>query len=152
MTCPAGKRVIGAGGAITGNDLLQYPQGVVLEAVEPNATLTTVTATAHEDEIGRGSTWQVDAYAVCAAPAPGLQRVAATSVSSDEISQASASCPAGKHLTGTGGKTIGGAGEVLLHDLRADAALTKTMVLGVADSTGLGSDWQVTAYAICVNR
>ena len=41
---------------------------------------------------------------------------------------------------------------MLLDDLRADAALTKTTVLGVADSTGLSSDWQVTAYAICVNR
>ena len=150
-TCPAGKRVIGAGGAID-LGLLTYHPEVVLEAVEPNATLTTVTATAHE-EFGPTSAWEVDAYAVCAAPPPGLQRVAATSApSSDEFSQVSASCPAGKHLIGTGGKTIGGAGQVLLDDLRADAALTKTTVLGVANSIALGSGWQVTAYAICINR
>ena len=80
VTCPAGKRVIGAGGAIDGDELFQVTPTVVLEAVEPNATLTTVTATAHEDEIARGTAWQVIAYAVCAAPPPGLQRVVATSV------------------------------------------------------------------------
>jgi hypothetical protein len=42
--------------------------------------------------------------------------------------QTTATCPAGTHLIGTGGEVVGGAGEVVLDDLRADTVLTKTTV------------------------
>ncbi len=41
---------------------------------------------------------------------------------------------------------------MVLDDLRADTALTKTTVTGFEDHTGLDPDWHVTAYAICINR
>ena len=64
------------------------------------------------------------AYAVCAPAPAGLQRVTATSpLGSDEFSQASVNCPAGKHILGIGGTINGGEGQVLIDDLRTDAAL-----------------------------
>ena len=93
------------------------------------------------------------AYAVCAVAPSGLQRVTATSVpGSDEFASTSVSCPAGKHLVGTGGEVVGGLGEVLLDEVSADAALTRTKVAGFEDQTGFDHDWRVTAYAICVTR
>ena len=83
----------------------------------------------------------------------GLELVKATSpLGSDEFGQTSASCPAGKHLIGTGGEVLGGGGEVILDDLRADTALTRTTVTGFEDQTGFDPDWRVAAYAICINR
>ena len=47
-TCPAGKRVVGAGGYTSPGS-----GQVILDALKPNAALTTVTATATEDGDGR---------------------------------------------------------------------------------------------------
>ena len=153
VTCPAGLRVIGAGGGINGGDPTFVPANLTLETVRPDRTLTGVTATAHETEGGTASSWTVDAYAVCASRPAGLRRVTrSSSPGSDEFAQTTATCPAGTHLIGTGGEVVGGSGEVVLDDLRADAALTKTTVTGFEDHTGLDSDWRVTAYAICINR
>jgi hypothetical protein len=126
------------------------PSNLTLETVRPNSTLTEVTATAHETEEGTASNWTVDAFAVCASRPAGLRRVTRSSaMGSDEFAQTTATCPAGTHLIGTGGEVVGGAGEVMLDDLRADSALTKTTVTGFEDHTGLDPDWRVTAYAIC---
>ena len=124
-----------------------------LTGVVPNAGLTTVTATAHEDEDGYGGTWAVAAYAVCAPAPAGIQRVAASSLAdSEESSQASASCPAGKHVLGMAGSIDNAQGNVLIDDLKTNAALTKATVTGFEDTTGYNSDWSVTAYAICIDR
>jgi hypothetical protein len=41
---------------------------------------------------------------------------------------------------------------VLLDDLRADSALTKTTVTAFEDQTGFAHNWGAAAYAICINR
>ena len=148
--CPAGKRVIGGGGAIGTSD---FAIQRILTGVTPNSALTTVTATGHEDEAGYGQDWTVVAYAVCAAAPAGLQRVTATSpLGSDEFSQASVNCPVGKHMLGIGGTINGGAGQVLIDDLKTNAALSKATITGFEDTAGFDADWNVTAYAICVTR
>lgn len=148
--CPAGKRVIGGGGS---PGTVEFVTARILTAVAPNSTLTSVTATAHEDEAGYTPDWTVVAYAVCATAPPGLQRVAATSpLGSDEFSQAIVNCPAGKHVLGVGGAINGGEGQVLIDDLKTDAALSKATVTAFEDTTGFGPDFNVTAYAICVTR
>ncbi len=151
VTCPAGKRVLGAGAAIGDGNLDTSP--VVLETMRPDAALTTVTARGREEEGGTDSNWSVRAYAVCAVAPSGLQRVSATTVAgSDEFARTSVSCPAGKHLVGTGGEVVGGLGEVPLDEISADAALTRTQVTGFEDQTGFDRNWRVTAYAVCITR
>ncbi len=150
VACPPGTRVLGAGGNTGPGD---FVLGVILAGIRPNPQLTKVTALAREAEQGKGDSWTVTARAVCGSPPPGLELVKATSpLGSDEFGQTSASCPAGKHLIGTGGEVVGGGGEVFLDDLRADTALTRTTVTGFEDQTGFDPNWRVAAYAICINR
>jgi hypothetical protein len=147
VTCPSGLRVIGAGGEVDGSS------SVMLEAIRPNSTLTSVTVLGHEAEGGTPDFWNMTAYAVCASAPPGLQLVKNTSPpASEDSGQAVAPCPAGTHLIGTGGEIVHGAGQVLLDDLKADAALTKTTVVGFEDHSGFDPQWQVTAYGICIDR
>ena len=71
---------------------------------------------------------------------------------SDEFSQASVSCPAGKHILGFGGTINGGEGQVLIDDLGTNAALSRAAITGFEDTTGFNADWNVTACGICVSR
>jgi hypothetical protein len=81
-----------------------------------------------------------------------LQLVSATSLpDSDEIAAVTASCPAAKHLVGTGARVNNGAGQVVIDDLRPNASLTSVTVTGIEDETGWPLDWSLTAYAICAS-
>ena len=152
VSCPAGTRVVGAGGAVN-PDAFEPSEHVMVQGIVPNASLTKVTVTGREDEQGTGSPWVVDAYAVCASSAPGLQRVAsALAPTSEESGQVIAGCPAGKHLIGTGGEVVGGLGQVPIDEIAADAALSRTRLTAYEDLTGLDTDWQLIAYGICINH
>ncbi len=147
-TCPAGKRLIGAGGRVDAPG-----SHVPMQQFTPNPALTSVTATGVEDEAGTNANWSVTAQALCATAPPGLQLVSATSEfhSEGEVKAVSASCPAGKNLLGTGAGILGGAGQVAFDDVLPNATLTRVLVTGVEDQNGFAGDWGVTAYAICAN-
>lgn len=147
--CPAGKNVVGAGARVT----LASGEEVLPRYIRPNPGLQSIDAFAFEDEDGSSVDWAVQAHAICANPPPGLQLVSAFSdVDSDEISSATASCPAGKYVLGAGGGLSGIDGEGILDDLRPDATLTRVTVTGIEDESGFSGDWNVQASAICANR
>jgi hypothetical protein len=143
--CPGGKNVVGAGAEL-GNPA---PGAVVIDDLTPNSTLTTVTVTALEDDGGTGSNWFVRAYAICAFPPSGLQRVTATSPSNSSNKAVGALCPSGKRVFGTGGDITGGGGDVVLNAITPNSALTSVTVSGFEDEGGTLSNWFVRAYAIC---
>ncbi len=66
-----------------------------------------------------------------------------------EFETVTVSCPAGKHLLGTGARINNGNNRVVLDDLRPDASLRNVTVTGYEDSDGYDSDWTVTAFGIC---
>jgi hypothetical protein len=145
VSCPSGKRVLGAGG-----DASPGSGQVMVDAIRPNAALTRVTARAREDETGSGADWVVVAYAVCAAPPTGMERVVTTSASSSSATRSvAAACPAGKRLLGLGGEVGSPNGQVLLDGLLPNAALTQATVNALEDETGNADPWALTAYAIC---
>jgi hypothetical protein len=148
VSCPAGKRVVGAGGGV---DTPEAPRGPVLEDVRPNAALTSVTAEVIEDEVGTTENWRVSASAKCATPPPGLQLVSATSDPDSDPAGVPASCPPGKNLLGTGAEINGGGGQVVLDDVRPNAQLTTVTATALEDETGTGSVWSVRAHAICAD-
>ena len=130
-----------------------FPNERFLTGVVSNAGLTTVTATAHEHEDGYDQTWTVTAYAVCAPAPAGIERVAAsTPVDWRSSRRRITSCPAGKHVLGMGGSINNAQGNVLIDDLKTNTALSKATITGFEDTTGYDSDWNVTAYAICIDR
>jgi hypothetical protein len=155
--CPAGKQVVGVGGDLTNGYRVYladrpYAFGnVVMNSLIPNGP-TGVAVRAFEDETGFDQDWSLRAYAICANPPPGLQTVFASSPNdSAELKIVTASCPSGKNLLGTGGDIFGGQGQVVIDDLRPNAALKNVTVTGIEDQTGYSGNWQATAYAICAN-
>jgi hypothetical protein len=142
--CPAGKQVTGAGA-----DILNGFGQVVLRQVRPDPALTSVTVQALEDQNGQTANWSVEAYAICATPPAGLERVSATSASDSSNKGVTVACPVGKRLLGTGGELAGGGGQVALNDIIPNAALTGVTVRGMEDGDGTTANWSVTAYAIC---
>ena len=145
--CQPQKRALGAGGEVAADG-----QGeVVLRNIRPAADLKSVSVQGIESETGASAPWTVGVHVVCATPPPGLERVAAESVSSSANKSVTASCPAGKRVLGTGGEVSGGAGQVILDDIRPNAGLTGVNVQGAEDENGFSGSWSVIAYAICSN-
>jgi hypothetical protein len=144
--CPAGKQVLGAGGDLTGG-----ASQVMMDDITPNAALTQVTVFGAEDGSGFAGNWTVTAFAICATPVPGLQRVAATSPTNSSNKGVTASCPVGKRVLGAGGDITGGAGQVLMHEIRPNSALTSVTVHAFEDENGTTANWTLRAYAICAN-
>ena len=144
VNCPAGKRVLGAGADINAGN-----GQVLFDDIRPNAALTAVTVQAVEDETGQSGPWSVTAYAVCADPIAGLERVATTSaLDSTPNKFVTATCPAGKLATGVGGDINAGSGQVLFNVFDVGGA-GSAVVQGTEDETGLSGPWSVTAYSIC---
>ncbi|MGN9810266.1 hypothetical protein ACTMSW_13025 [Micromonospora sp. BQ11] len=99
------------------------------------------------------------AVVVPASPAsaavPGLERISALSASnSDDFRTVTATCPAGKVLTGTGYQLNGAAGEVVVDDLRPNggpATAPTAVTVGAFEVDAFAGDWSVRVHAICAN-
>ncbi|MEU6073329.1 hypothetical protein [Micromonospora sp. NPDC047074] len=152
-TCPAGKVLTGTGYEVNG-----ATGEAVVDDLRPNggpaAAPTAVTVGAYEAEAFAGN-WSVTAYAICANPVAGLVRVAATSASdSNDFRSVTATCPAGKVLTGTGYELNGVTGEGVVDDLRPNggpAAAPTSVFVGAYEAEAFAGNWSATAYAICAN-
>ncbi|MGN9809251.1 hypothetical protein ACTMSW_07820 [Micromonospora sp. BQ11] len=152
-TCPAGKVLTGAGYVLNG-----ATGEAVVDDFRPNggpATApTAVTVGAYEAEAFAGN-WSVTAYAVCANPLAGLVRVSVTGASaSSDFQSTTATCPAGKVLTGTGFELNGATGEGVVDDFRPNggpATAPTAVTVGAYEAEAFAGNWSVTAYAICAN-
>ena len=142
VNCPAGKKLLGLAGGVELADGDLVPDGFT-----PAANLGGMTLTA----IANSEIMEADGF--CATPPLGLQLVSATSPTTSEENgtNATAACPAGKHLTGVGGRVNNGQNQVVMDDMRPNPALTNVTVAGFEDSNGYDGDWSVTAFGICVN-
>ncbi len=121
-----------------------------LTALIPSADLESASARAFEDQDGTNSTWRLRATAVCSATTlPGLERVVATGPSNSRNKHATARCPDGKRVVGTGGEILGGTGQVGITYLLPDEDLTRVHVRGAEDQDGTNANWAVRAYAVC---
>ena len=149
--CPAGKRVLGGGGTVTGG------RGqVVLEQLEPAQTATDdrFVVSAREDGSGYSRNWRLTAYALCASPLPGYGILPSTSGSpSSNSPQNTISFCLGQPEVGFGGRVNGGAGQVHLTNLVRDSNGTVdfTSIAGQEDANGFAGAWTVTAYAVCAS-
>ncbi|WP_412539985.1 hypothetical protein R8Z50_29790 [Longispora sp. K20-0274] len=139
-TCPAGKQVVGAGAYIDGVE-----GQVILDDLIPTAT--TVRATGYEIQGGTTANWWIRAFAVCASPLPGYEIVTTAGASSSANKTATAACPAGKQVIGSGAAVTGGLGQVVMGTMQPSS--TGTTVIGYEDADGTAATWYLTAYAIC---
>jgi hypothetical protein len=149
-TCTAGKKVVGAGGQINTPDTGK----VVLEDITPLPAQTSVTVVGTETGGGTMNNWYLTAYAICgqADKIPGLTLVSASSpTDSSSPKSVVAYCPSGKKATGGGGQVnIASSGAAVLNGIAFHAlVLDRVTASGIEPSPGTGSNWSVTAYAMC---
>jgi hypothetical protein len=146
VACPAGRRLTGAAGDITGGG-----GNVVMDDLRPNGNpATSVTVTGYE--VNPDASWAVRAYALCANPLAGQVRVTATSAVNSVNKSVTVTCPAGRKVTGLGGELGGAAGEVVIDDYTPNELLTSVTVTAIEarDLDGVfPGNWFVRAYAIC---
>lgn len=148
VPCPAGTKPFGGGFFVSGG-----AGGRVsvtrLQALSPSNTFA-VSAT--EVSGPPPAAWRLHGYAICGAAPAGLTYVSfSTASNSTSPKAATATCPAGKKLIGTGARLIGDAGQVLLDDIVPSAGLTSTSVVAYEDQTGYAGNWQLWAYGVCAN-
>lgn len=145
ITCPKGKKILGAGARVNGGK-----GRVVLTGMTPSEDGRTITATAYEDEVGTSENWSVTALATCVKPTPGLEIVQAGTVQSSDVSIASATltCPDGTRLHGVAGEVTGGNGEVRLRHLDATDG-SQAVVRAAEDQSGTDRMWSVHTFGIC---
>jgi hypothetical protein len=141
-TCPAGKKVIGAGGRSAGK------VGYVLDTMDVSADLTSVYVETIATEWAIPATAPLaEAYAVCVNPVPGLERVSASSAYDSNDKVLSVACPAGKAVHGVGGGMTGALGQAYL-DMLAPGS-SSAIINAREDATGTTNNWKVDVYAIC---
>ena len=143
--CPSGTRLLGTGG-----EIINGGGQVALNDVIPGSGLQTATVRAMEDQNGTTANWSVTAFAICANPVAGLERVDATSASDSSGKFVTASCPAGKRAVGAGAELTGGGGQVVLDYIGGTVAnLATTKAQAKEDEDGTTANWTVRSFAIC---
>lgn len=149
-SCSPGKRVLGTGGLVSGG-----VSNVLIDDILPHAALDQVTVWGVEGQGGNPDNWTVTAVAICASVSElELSRVMAGSLyDSDSVKGATATCPNGTVLFGTGAELLNGGGQVKIDDIAPNGSLstspTSNRVVAMEDADGTAEDWQVKAYAIC---
>lgn len=149
-TCPAGLQVLGTGGAVVPG------RGVVLlTGIVPSAPVnpTAVTVLGAEIAGGFAGGWNVQAWAICAAPVAGNVVAATTSVfDSTSPKLQTSSCPAGLAVHGVGFQFGGGIGEIFLNAAIPNPLLpvgTQVPVLASEDQSAFAGNWAIRSFAIC---
>jgi hypothetical protein len=144
VACPAGKKVIGAGGNSAGE------RSYVLDAIFVASNLSGVyVRTVQSPDASPDVAPLARAHAICVTPVFGQQRVTARTDPSQASSQSiSKNCPPGSRLHGVGGIIGGGGGHVgfeLLQPLGPNGASAKAVA-----AEGYGGAWNVELHLICV--
>lgn len=151
-TCPAGREVLGTGGSV-------FPgRGVVvLTGIIPSPAVgpTSVIVTGAEVQGGFTGGWNVQAWAICAAPVAGHTVVITTSpINSASPKVQTAVCPAGLSVHGLGFQFGGvGVGEIFLNMAFPNPVApvgTNVPVGASEDQSGVVGNWAVRTFAICV--
>jgi hypothetical protein len=155
--CPTGKQVLGGGGGLVWTEQVQT-HDVVLTRMEPvhsddGAFRDHFIVTGVEDSSGESDDWYLESYAICADPMPGYQIVDHRSITlSDFFIRTEAHCDGNRRVIGTGAKVSTDSGEVGLQMMRASMVETFSYAQAAEDFDGYFDDWNVTAYAVCVNE
>lgn len=148
VACPAGTKPLGGGFFVSGGSGGRISV-TRLQALSPSNTFA-VTAT--EADTGSPGAWKLHGYAMCAPALAGISYVSFSSPSNSTASRfATATCPAGKKVVGTGARLLGDAGQVLLDDVQPSAGLTSVTASAYEDGTGYAGNWSLYAYATCAN-
>ncbi|MPY97994.1 MAG: hypothetical protein GEU97_08330 [Actinophytocola sp.] len=149
--CPSGKQVVGGGGWVHAVDRVAE-DNLALTELRPFQGYRDGYRVTAEELIYTSGNWWVQAYAICANPMSGHQIVTGTtSYSSQSRQHAKAVCPSGKRAIGSGARVnYASTGEVALQIARASGSGDITRAQAREEANGYSGNWNVTAYAVCV--
>jgi len=151
-TCTGNKTLLGSGATIEGG-----AGEAILDAIAPNGgagiPATSVTVQAFESD-PLADDWTASAFAICADPLRGQQRLSDSTAFDSANNGARAQCT-DQVATGTGAEIVGVTGEVVIDneypiDGSATTAPTATTVYGQEEDATTGS-WYITAFALCAD-
>jgi len=151
VPCPAGQRVLGGGVLTAGGAHVIITEAYPVHDSVGDAFIVT----AVEDQFGTSVQWNVQGFAFCAVAPPGLEIIPKTNpAGSPSTDQALAVCSPGKFVIGSGGRIVGGQGQV---DLGLNPNNSSGLANGSAahateDADGFSGTYQTTGYAICATQ
>jgi hypothetical protein len=149
VSCPFGTKVLNAGGYIDGGN-----GSVLMDDIFPNEALTSVTVTGLETDQPMNTAWTVNAYATCAPEPAGLEWNWQQSATNATDKSVTVGCTGNRTLLGTGATIEGGAGNVVIDEIKPNGAYgdVSTSVTVWAYEDGVyNTPWNVNAYAICAD-
>jgi hypothetical protein len=151
-SCTGNKTLLGSGATVEGG-----AGEAILDAIAPNGgpgiPATRVDVQAFESD-PLADDWTANAFAICADPLRGQQRISASTGLASANDGARAQCT-NQVATGTGAEIVGVTGEVVIDneypiDGSAVSAPTATTVYGQEEDATTG-DWYITAFALCAD-
>jgi hypothetical protein len=143
IPCPGGRRVIGGGFDI---DLGHGNAQELRPGAGPNPISLFVGAQ-QSDPWPRG--WEVNGYALCVDPLPGLVVASAFTPSDSTATKlVFVRCPAGKRVVGTGYEARGGGGQVIVDDVVPGST---SVYVGANEEEAFTGNWSLAAYAVCAD-
>jgi hypothetical protein len=160
-SCPAGKKLVGAGGRIRAESgppswigTLQSGQ-VGLTRITPSDTLTSVIVTGAELTSNHPFNWAVQSYGTCEAEtaAHELEYIrVGSATTSDKARGVGAECPSGKRVVGAGG-SVGAlesdVGKIALIGIATVGHLETVYAQATEIGAGTANNWRLFAYAVC---
>jgi hypothetical protein len=148
VPCPTGLVVVGGGAKVTGAG----QSYVHLGTLQPQEASHSFGVVAWEIEPGTALTWQMNVFAICTQPLPGLvYRYEDTSAdrSSESGQTLDVWCPTGTTVIGLGAY-VSGAGQVLLQGLYPMAS-NGVRAWAHEDWSGYASTWTLGVWAVCAD-
>jgi hypothetical protein len=140
-SCPAGKKVIGAGGRSEGKP------SVILDSINIASDLSSVTV---EVAAINGAAPHAYAYAMCVTPVPGQQLIHVSGPFDSADKTLTINCPKGTSLHGVGGGLTYALGQSYIDELGPTGVSLSSAHLDVReDADGNPNNWMADLYAIC---
>lgn len=147
VPCPSGELVMGSGAQIN----IATSGKAALGSITPLPGLSGVNAVAYETGSGTTANWSLKAYAVCGVPSGGLQLVTKTTSINSSNKVATATCPTGTKVIGTGAQvSTSDPGKVVLSSIAPNNTLASVRSAAVELGSGTTNNWYLKSYAICV--
>ena len=147
VSCPAGKKVIGWGGGISGGPDVRGQFILTAADVSTDLTYVAMQITRAISPGNEALSVGGELWAVCVDPVPGMQYVRANSGSDSEDKAVYLRCPAGTRLFGVNGGSFNGARTVKLE--MVIASTSSATVLAREMVYGTSVNWQAFATGVC---